>query len=81
MHFHPPVGHEFYEKKKKKKKKKKPSGNNVFLSYGRTCTTFFSRVFDNFAKLYVSDEDLADRRMYADPDRLLLMFEQLIHIF
>ena len=34
-------------------------------------------VFDNFGKVYVSTEDLAVRRMYIDPDRLLFMFDIL----
>ena len=32
-------------------------------------------VFDNFSKVYVSVEDLAVKRMYVDPDRLLFMFD------
>ena len=35
-------------------------------------------VFDNFGKVYVSIEDLAVRRMYVDPDRLLFMFDEPI---
>ena len=38
-------------------------------------------VFDNFSKVYVSIEDLAVRRMYVDPDRLLFMFDEPILIF
>ena len=38
-------------------------------------------VFDNFGKVYVSIEDLAARRMYVDPDRLLFMFDQPSFIF
>ena len=38
-------------------------------------------VFDNFGKVYVSVEYLAVRRMYVDPDRLLLMFDEPILIF
>ena len=32
-------------------------------------------VFDNFGKVYGSMEDLAFRRMYVDPDRILFMFD------
>ena len=38
-------------------------------------------MFDNFGKVYVSIEDLAVRRMYVDPDRLLFMFDEPILIF
>ena len=38
-------------------------------------------MFDNFGKVYVSIEDLAVRRMYVDPDRLLFMFDETILIF
>ena len=38
-------------------------------------------MFDNSGKVYISVEDLAVRRMYVDPDRLLFMFDQLILIF
>ena len=38
-------------------------------------------VFDKFGKVYVSIKDLAVRRMYVDPDRLLSMFDQLIYYF
>ena len=38
-------------------------------------------MFDNFSKVYVSVEDLADRRMHVDPDRLLFMFDERILIF
>ena len=31
--------------------------------------------------VYVSTEDLAVRRMYVDPDRLLFMFDESILIF
>ena len=34
--------------------------------------------FDNFGKVYVSIEDLAVRRMYVDPDRLLFMFDETV---
>ena len=38
-------------------------------------------VFDNFGKVYGSMEELAFRRMYVDPDRLLFMFDEPILIF
>ena len=38
-------------------------------------------MFDNFGKVYVSIEDLAVRRMYVDPDRLLFTFDEPILIF
>ena len=38
-------------------------------------------MFDNFSKVYVSVEDLADRIMHVDPDRLLFMFDERILIF
>ena len=38
-------------------------------------------VFNIFGKVYVSVEDLAVRRMYVDPDRLLFMFDQPVLIF
>ena len=38
-------------------------------------------VFDNFGNVYVSIEDLAVRRMYVDPDRLLFVFDQRSFIF
>ena len=44
-------------------------------------TTIFSLRFDNFGKVHVSIEDLAVRRMYVDPDRLLFMFDEPILIF
>ena len=38
-------------------------------------------MFDNFGKVYVSIEDLAVRRIYVDPDKLLFMFDEPILIF
>ena len=38
-------------------------------------------MFDNSGKVYISIEDLAVRRKYVDPDRLLFMFGQPILIF
>ena len=42
---------------------------------------FSFEVFDNFSKVAVSVEDLAVRIMYADLDRLLIMFDKRILIF
>ena len=38
-------------------------------------------MFDNFGKVYVSIKDLAVRRIYVDPDRLLFMISEPILIF
>ena len=38
-------------------------------------------MFDNFSKVYVSVENLAVRRLYVDPDKLLFMFYKRILIF
>ena len=42
---------------------------------------FSLSVFGSFRKVYVTIKDLAVRRMYVDPDRLLFMFDQPILIF
>ena len=54
---------------------------NVFYRVAEPAQQFSLWVFDNFGKVNISIEDLAVRRMYVDPDRLLFMFDQPILIF
>ena len=75
---------------KKMKKSTSPSGKNVFFFFFFFCFFFvclFFRmaepaqqfslgVFENSGKVYISTENLAVRRIYLDPDRLLFMFDQ-----
>ena len=66
---------------KKIKKSTNPSDMNVFYRVAEPAQQFSLCVFDNFGKVNISIEDLAVRRMYVDPDRLLFMFDQPILIF
>ena len=73
--------HQLVRKFKKMKKSTNSSGKNAFVSMAEPAQPFSLWVFDNFGKVYVSIEDLAVRRIYVDPDRLLFMFDETILIF
>ena len=63
------------------KKVRTPVVRMLFYRMAEPAQPFALSVFDNFGKVYVSIEDLAIRRIYVDPDRLLFMFDETILIF
>ena len=63
------------------KKIRTPLVNMLYYRMAEPAQPFSLLVFDNFGKVYVSIKDLAVRRIYVDPDRLLFMFDETFLIF
>ena len=78
IHFHSSLINNFKKKKKKYEPSQYESSHSVW--YEPEYQLNFE-VIDKFSKVYVSDEDLAIRRMHVDPVRLMFMFGERILIY